>query len=72
MAPTIGAQEEANKKWLSKIGSGIPQSNPRYAHQWLFDLLNDGWFAEAAMQGFIEVEKMGTYNIEKIISELKT
>ncbi|MCX6791071.1 MAG: hypothetical protein NTV62_02670 [Candidatus Gribaldobacteria bacterium] len=69
MAPIIGAQEEANRKWLSKIGSGIPQGNPKYAYQWLSDLINDGWFAEAAMQGFIEVEKMGTYNIEKIISK---
>ena len=71
MAPTIGAQEQANKKWLLKIGSGIPQGNPKYTHQWLFDLLNDGWFAEAAMQGFIETEKLGTYNIEKIIAQHK-
>ncbi len=68
IAPTIGAQEEANRKWLLKIGSGIPQANPKYTHEWLYDLLNDGWFAEAAMQGFVEAEKMGTYNIEKIIA----
>lgn len=67
LAPTIGAQEESNSKWLLKMGSGIPQSDPKYSHQWLFDLINSGWLAEAAMQGFIEAEKMGTFNIEKII-----
>jgi len=29
----------------------------------------DEWFAEAAMQGFVEAEKMGAFNIEKIISQ---
>lgn len=68
IAPTIGSQEEFNQDWLLKLGSGMIQENPAYTHEWLFDFLDAGWFAEAAMQGFIEGEKMGTYNIKRIIS----
>ncbi len=68
MAPCVGSQEEFNRKWLVKIGAGMPQENPKYANQWIFDLLNSGWFARAAMQGFIKAEKSGTYNIIKVIS----
>lgn len=67
IAPSIGSQEDFNKRWLLHIGAGIPQENPKYTDQWFFDLLNGGDFAEIAMQGFIEIEKLGTYNIEKII-----
>lgn len=69
IAPTIGSQEDFNKKWLVHVGAGRPQENPRYANQWFFDLLNSGTFAEMAMQGYMEIEKMGTYNIEKIIAD---
>lgn len=68
IAPTIGSQEDFNKKWLLTLGAGILQENPRYTRQWLFDFLNSGRLAEAAMQGFIEVEKLGTFKIKKIIS----
>ncbi|MCP6718802.1 MAG: hypothetical protein KJI71_01040 [Patescibacteria group bacterium] len=71
IAPTIGSQEEFNQKWLLKLGSGILQHNPDHTNQWLFDLLGEGSFAEAAMQGFVEAEKRGTFNIQKIISEIK-
>jgi len=68
IAPPVGSQEEFNKKWLLRLGSGIPQENPNYTNQWLFDFLDSGRFAEAAMQGFIEGEKLGIFNIQKIIS----
>jgi hypothetical protein len=67
VAPTIGSQEDFNKRWLLHIGSAVAQEDPRYTEQWFFDLLNGGDFAEMAMQGFMEIEKMGTYNIEHII-----
>jgi hypothetical protein len=69
IAPPIGSQEEFNKRWLLKSGFGLLQENPNYVHQWLFDWLEKGYLAEAAMQGFIEGEKLGTYKIEKIISK---
>ena len=68
IAPTIGSQEDFNKRWLLHIGAGIPQENPKYTDEWFYDLLEAGDLAEVAMQGFLKVEKMGTYNIEKIIT----
>lgn len=67
MAPPIGSQEIFNHKWLQLIGAGIDQEDPKYTNEWLNDWLNSGWLAEAAMQGFIETFKYGTYNIKKII-----
>ncbi len=68
VAPPVGSQEEFNKRWLLKSGFGISQENPNYANQWLFDWLEQGYLAEAAMQGFIEGEKLGTFKIAKAIS----
>lgn len=67
IAPSVGSQEEFNMRWLLKSGFGILQENPNYTREWLFDWLEKGYLAEAAMQGFIEGEKLGTFNIEKII-----
>jgi len=67
IAPAVGSQEEFNKRWLLKSGFGLAQENPNYTNQWLFDWLNKGYLAEAAMQGFVEGEKLGTFNIKKIV-----
>jgi len=66
IAPSIGSQEDSNKRWLLRIGAGIVQENPKYASQWIWDYLWGGRFAEAAMAGFLKSEKLGTYNIERI------
>lgn len=68
MSPPIGSQEEFNRKWLRTIGAAVSQDDPRYANEWISDWVNSGWLAEAAMQGFVEAPKFGTYNIEQIIS----
>ena len=68
IAPPIGSQEEFNRRWLLKSGFGLSQEDPSHVHQWLFDWLNQGYLAEAAMQGFIEGEKLGTIKIKEIIS----
>lgn len=67
MAPPIGSQEVFNQKWLQLIGAGVDQEDPKYANEWLMDWLNSGWLAEAAIQGFVEAPKYGTYNVEKVI-----
>lgn len=69
IAPPIGSQEDFNREWLLTVGAGMDQYDPAYAHEWLFDYLKNGWFAEAAMHGFLDAEKMGTYNIEKLIAK---
>ena len=69
IAPPIGSQERFNQRWLLKSGFAINQQNPSYTDEWLFDLLDKGWFAEAAMEGFIEAEKRGTLIIKQLISQ---
>jgi hypothetical protein len=68
VAPTIGAQETFNRNWLEEIQAGIPQSDPRYANEWLFELLVQGRFAEAAWSGFLKARKYGTYKIHELLA----
>jgi len=68
MSEPIGSQEKFNQKWLKALGSGIDQENPDYTNEWLFDWLNSGWFAEAAMQGFLEASTSGISNIKKVLA----
>lgn len=67
MAEPVGSQEHYNRRWLLGIGAGVDSKNPKYTNEWLFDFLESGWLAEAAMRGFMNAPKMGTYNIENII-----
>ena len=69
IAPPIGSQEDFNKEWLLRMNLGIVQKNPKHTDQWFFDYLKKGIFAKSAFHGFIEGEKMGTFNIKKIISK---
>ncbi len=67
IAPSIGSQENYNRAWLHSIGAGFEQEDPRYTHQWLFDWLESGWLAEAAISGFLHAPKNGTYHIEEVV-----
>jgi hypothetical protein len=67
MAPSVGAQEDYNRLWLKTIGAGISQNNPRYTREWLFDWVNSGWLAEAAMSGFLDGRQFGVKNITDVI-----
>lgn len=67
IAPPIGSHEQFNKEWLLKLGSGILQRNPRYTDQWLFDFLDKGILAKAAMKGFVKAEKSAIFKIKEII-----
>lgn len=69
IAPPIGSQEEFNMRWLLKSGFGLLQEDPDYTEEWLFDWLKRGYLAEAAMEGFVEGEKLGTINIKRMISK---
>lgn len=68
IAPPIGYQENFNKRWILHVGAGISQENPSHADEWLWDFLNAGDFAEMAVEGFVEIEKLGAYNIEKVLN----
>lgn len=68
MAPTIGAQEDKNCKWLTDKACAMPQYNPAHAAEWLQDMINEGILAEKALNGFIKNRKLGVYKIEEILS----
>ncbi|NCS72099.1 MAG: hypothetical protein GW775_02430 [Candidatus Magasanikbacteria bacterium] len=67
MSPTIGSQEKFNRSWLHNIGAGFEQEDPQYTHEWLFDWLETGWLAQAAMEGYLDAPRHGTYLIEDIV-----
>lgn len=67
IAPPIGSQEYSNQRWLESIGGGIHQLDPVYANQWLLDWRESGWLAEAALEGFLDAPKFGTYTIEHLL-----
>jgi hypothetical protein len=71
IAPPIGAHEFYNEKWLLSMGSGFPQEKPEYTEAWLYDWLEEGKLAEAALEGFLEAPNRGTYNIEKVVFSRK-
>jgi hypothetical protein len=67
IAPTIGAQEDKNRKWLMDKSCALPQYNPIYAAEWLGDMLFDGILAEKAFNGFIKNRKLGVFKIEEVL-----
>lgn len=67
MAPTLGSQELFNRQWLRTIGAGIQQEDPRYAHEWLFDWVDSGWLAQAAMSGYLDGRQFGVHNIADVV-----
>jgi len=71
MSSPVGSQEDFNREWLINIGAGIDSFAPEDICEWLPDMLNSGRLARAAMDGFLNAEQMGVYNIEKIINSIK-
>jgi len=69
IAPTIGSQEEFNKRWLLKSGFGVEQKEIGHVREWLYDWLDAGYFADMSMEGFISGEKMGTVKIKEQIQK---
>ncbi|NCO05139.1 MAG: hypothetical protein GW939_03250, partial [Candidatus Magasanikbacteria bacterium] len=55
------------RSWLHNIGAGFEQEDPQYTHEWLFDWLETGWLAQAAMEGYLDAPRHGTYLIEDIV-----
>ncbi len=69
MSQPVGSQEDFNREWLLNMGAGVDSYDPEHVEEWLPDLLESGRLARAAMDGFLNAEAMGTYNIEKIFSK---
>lgn len=67
MAPPIGSQEEFNRVWLSYVGGGVSQNDPRYTGEWLFDWIASGGVARMAWNGYVEAPTHGAYRIEDVV-----
>lgn len=65
----VGSQEDWNRDWLLSLGAGIDSLAPEYVDEWLPDLLSSGRLARAAVDGFLNAEQMGAYNIEKLLNK---
>ncbi len=68
LSPPVGFQEIRNQEWLVSIGTGITQLEPELCHEWIPDFLYKGRFAEAAMQGYLEMERQGALHITNILN----
>ena len=69
IAPTIGSHEEFNERWLLKSDFGILQKSPKFASEWIFDMINEGHLADRAFNCFINGESLGAFNIQKIVEK---
>ncbi len=67
LSEPIGSQEIENRKWLLSVGAGIDGFDPKLTRHWMQDVLYSGRLAEAAMQGFVEIERGGVANIANLI-----
>lgn len=65
MAPTVGSQEEFNREWLLTIGAGLDQKDVAFTHEWLFEWLKNGAFAQAAKHA-LDAPRNGTNTITKL------
>lgn len=67
MAPPIGSQEEFNRVWLTYVGGGVSQNDPRHTSEWLFDWIASGGVARMAWNGYVEAPTHGAYRIEDVV-----
>lgn len=68
IAPPIGSQEDFNATWLRTVGGGVPQNDPRYTNEWLFDWWESGGLAKMAWSGYMEAPTHGAYRIQELIT----
>ncbi len=68
MAPTVGSQEDFNRKWLMTVNAGTDQLDPAHTGEWLFDWINSGGLARFAWNGYIEAPTHGAYRIQSVVT----
>lgn len=62
----VGSQEDFNRAWLLGLGAGIDSLDIEYVSEWLDDLWQSGQLARAAVDGWLNAEKRGAYNIKQL------
>jgi hypothetical protein len=63
LTPSLGSQEEYNRKWLLSQNAAIDLPQQGDLAGWFRKKLDDGTFARLAVNGFQNIEKSGYYNI---------
>jgi hypothetical protein len=69
IAPPLGSQEVSNRAWLVDGGMGVDQGDPRYTHEWLFDLVDSGRLAELAWRAFLNGGREGVDEVARVVFE---
>ena len=64
----VGVHERHNRRWVREAGAGVKQRDPRFAAEWLADMLADGALAAAAWAGFMRLPKFGLYRILEAVT----
>lgn len=67
LSPPVGVHEWYNRRWARESGAALKQRDPRHAHQWLREWLDDGLLASAAWSGFTRLPKFGLYRIRALV-----
>jgi UDP-N-acetylglucosamine:LPS N-acetylglucosamine transferase len=65
----VGVHERYNRRWAVEAGAGLKQRDPRYAGDWLAEMLSDGTLAASAWSGFMRLPKFGTYRIVEALGK---
>jgi hypothetical protein len=63
----VGVHESYNRRWAREHGAGLKQRDPRFAHQWLRESLEDGVLAGAAWSGYMRLPKFGLQRIMLLV-----
>jgi hypothetical protein len=61
--PPVGVHERFNRRWVREAGAAVKQRDPRFAADWLSDMLAEGSLAAAAWAGYVRLPKLGLYRI---------
>ena len=64
----VGVHERFNRRWVREAGAGVKQRDPRFATEWLGDMLSEGTLAAAAWAGFMRLPKFGLYRILETVA----
>ncbi len=67
LAPPVGAQERANRRWALDAGVAFPRETASGTGRWLSRRLDDGTLAAAAWTGFRRLPADGVYRIRALI-----
>jgi hypothetical protein len=63
LSPPVGVQEWINRRWAQERGFALRQHQPDHVGEWLFEWLEEGVLAAAALSGFLHGSATATARI---------